>query len=437
MKFFSNLGKQYVKVLTFTTFIVVGFLVVYIGGCQDLSFTDIPEFDCGEDLDVEGVECHNDLEMEADIYDGNIPPDNYDGKNPNNLSIPDSDDDHSPHDRRDDDDDDDDDGYDDDDDDDNDHHTSNRESDNRYRPNNSIKTRLGRMDILFVVDNSKSMEPELAGIANQFNTFLEDIKKADYQIAITTTEIGYNKNNGRFVVFPNGQKFLSNPSGDVLRHRQNVQYFQEKIKPVVGNMDDERGIYALNMALDNAENNVFFRPHSLFTVIVISDEDERSYGGRVPEGRVGSVPQLELYDEPETFFRKASHKNPFSIVSFHSIIVKPGDGNCQAQSGGVEGRIYAEASKPSPDIMSKYGNIRPGHLGSVCSTDYNSQLGPIANNLLEMPPISLPCFPEVRSVYLKVAGMDVRFRVEGRQVIIADPVSLGSQARVLFRCRKN
>lgn len=462
MNFFSNLGKQYVKILTLTTFIVGGVLVVYIGGCQDLSFTDIPEFDCGEDSDVEGVGCHNNLRGEADIFDGEA--DVYDGKNPYNLSIPDSDgdggdngdgvrgDDDSTRSRRgrkgrggdggDDgsrdyndgdgdgvrggDDDDDDDDYGD---------YDNRESNNRYRPNASITTRLGRINILFVVDNSKSMEEELAGIANQFDTFLENIKKADYQIAITTTEIGYGKNNGRFVEFSNGQKFLSNPAGDILIHRQNVQYFQETIKPVVDNTDDERGIYALNAALDNAENDMFFRPHSLFVVIVISDEDERSYGGRVPEGRIGTVPPLESYDEPETFFRKASHKNTYSIVSLHSIIVKPGDTQCQAQSGGVEGRIYAEASNPSPDIISRYGNIRPGHLGSICATDYNSQLGPIANTLLEVPPISLPCFPEIRSVYLKVNRRDVRFRVEGRKVIIADPVSFGSEARVLFRCQ--
>ena len=57
--------------------------------------------------------------------------------------------------------------------------------------------------------------------------------------------------------------------------------------------------------------------------------------------------------------------------------------------------------------------------------------------LLSTPPIPLPCFPVVRSVYLKVDGRNVKFRVEGRQVIVVDQVSFGASARVAFRCRPN
>jgi hypothetical protein len=303
------------------------------------------------------------------------------------------------------------------------------------RPNTAIDTTLGRIGILFVVDNSASMTKELQSIAHQFTSFLDNIKKTDYHIAIITTD--WENDRGRFLLFPNGQKFLSNPGGNSSVHNQNVSYFQQVVKRPVGNNDDERGIYALNMALDNAGHSDFFRPHSLFMVIIISDEDERSFGGNVPNGYYGEVKSLETYDLPETFFRKVSHHNQYSIVEVHSIIIPPGDSHCKNQAGGVEGHIYAQASNPSDDILRRYGNIRRGHVGSICSSNYSSQLGPIANTLLGVPPIPLPCFPVAGTVSLQVEGRRVNFRLEGRKVIIEDQVSFGSKARVTLRCDKS
>ena len=393
------------KFLTLVTFTVAGFLVFYIVGCQDLNFSSIPDFDCEAEVDVEGVSCL-DPQMGATLYDENGNPiEPEEGGNQGEGGERDI----------------------------------KRTSGNTYRrssiPNTVINTTLGRINILFVVDNSRSMIEELKSIASQFTSFLNDIKKADYRIAIITTD--WINDRGRFLLFPNGQKFLSNPNGSSSVHNQNVQYFQQTVKRPVGNNDDERGIYALNMALDNSGHSDFFRPHSLFMVIIVSDEDERSYGGQVPTGYYGEVPALESYDLPDTFFRKVSHHNKYSIVEVHSIIVPPGNQQCKNQAGGVEGRIYAQASNPSAAILARYGNIRKGHVGSICSTNYSGQLGPIAGTLLNVPPIPLPCFPIRESVSLQVEGRKVNFKLEDRKVIIEDKVSFGSRARVSFRCDKS
>ena len=444
MKFFAMIKKMIrkVKFLTIAVLFCAGFLVYIIIGCQELHFEAIPEFDCSEEADVEGVSCL-DPELSADIFDedeweeGEDTDGDGDGDRDGTDSDRDGDRDRDGTDSDRDGDrngtgtgrDGDRDGTDTDANDD----AEPEERDISYSRATAITTKLGRINILFVVDNSGSMKEELESIANQFDSFLSSIKKADYRIAITTTD--WIEDRGRFLEFPNGEIFLSNPNRHGSKHNENVRLFQETVKRPIGNMDDERGIYSLNMALDNMDHADFFRPHSLFMVIMISDEDERSYGGQVPEGLYGTVPELEPYDLPETFFRKVSHQIKYSIVSVHSIIVPPGDSACRAQSGGVEGRIYAQLSQPSSEILSKYGNIRSGHIGSVCSSNYSSQLGPIADTLSEVPPVSLPCFPK-GEVFFEVDGRRVGYRVEGRQLIITeDEVSFGAKARIVFRCK--
>ena len=377
---------------------VCGF-VFYTTGCQDVGFTGIPTFDCEEEMGVEGVTCHT-----PDIGSGT---ENVDGDNDNGRAT--------------------DDGV-------------NRRRGKKDHGGGSktvidIKTQLGRVDVLFVVDYSKSMKEELQSIGDQFTSFLNDIRKIDYQVAIITTD------QGRFLSFSNGQNFLSNPNKDTEVHQSNVSLFQEAItRPVQADAGDERGIYALNMTLDYSGHSSFFRPHSLLLIIIVSDEDERSYGGRKPKGyfdMYDRIKPLESYDYPETFFQKVSHQHKFSVVAVHSIIVKPGDIGCEKQSGGIPGHVYAAASNPSEDIRTRYGNIVTGHVGSICSSNYSSQLGPIAHELDQVPPVPLPCFPVLSSVSMEINGEKVNIRVEGRKIVIEDKIPFGSKAKIDFRCQRS
>ena len=402
MKMFKNLKnkipKKYLRMLTSLGFILAGILTMKMVGCQDMSFQSIPgepnfnRFSCEEQSSsVEGVSCVG-ADYDGPDLDGDRDGDSYRGEEGEEGA-----------------------------------------PEGSFRANTSMKIKLGRINVLFVVDTSASMREELSSIATQFDSFLNDIKKTDYQIAIITADT--EQDRGDFLGFDNGELWLSNPDKDSSTHRQNVRDFQAVIQQSVGDLEDERGIYALNMALDNTAHADFFRPHSLLMVIIISDEDERSYGGQLPEGYLGNVLPLEPYDEPETFFRKVSHQNPYSIVTVHSIIVPPKDSECEEQAGGVKGHVYAQASKPSSKVRRQHGNIRQGHIGSICSTDYSSQLGPIADSLLKPPPISLPCFPIEETVSVRVDRRYVKFNIEGRQLSITKKVPFGSNARVRFSCQ--
>ena len=351
------------------------YLTFMFASCQEMDFYSLPSIDCSDAKSVEGLSCGK-----SSVSEGEVEIISYSGE--------------------------------------------------QVGPVHTIQTRLGRMDILFVVDDSASMMKELASIANQFDLFLETIKKVDYRIAITTTD--WIENQGRFLTFPNNRDFLDNPNRDHLIHSENIGYFQRTIQRPVGQVSDERGIYVLNQVLEHSENAHFFRPHAVFVVIIVSDEDERSTGGR------GELPfLLEQNDLPETFFRRFSNKNKYSIVTVHSIIVPPGDISCVHQAGGVDGTIYAQASNPSPEILAKYGNIRKGHVGSICSSNYSSQLGPIADKLIDVPSFPLPCFPSKDHISVKVNQNKLNFKVKGRKLLIEDKVSFGAKVEVSFRCLKN
>src|SRR5690606_30238468 len=59
------------------------------------------------------------------------------------------------------------------------------------------------VDILFVVDNSGSMDYERSGLANRINGFMDKINGLDWQIAVISTDNTSNKpeKDGRFVPF--------------------------------------------------------------------------------------------------------------------------------------------------------------------------------------------------------------------------------------------
>ena len=353
------------KAFYFLLYGLLGFLVFYIIGCQDIMFEAKRDVNCSSELEVEGAQSCENVGTEA-----------------------------------------------------------------MYSPvlELTFKVPLGRRDILFVVDNSGSMRPELESIAHQFDPFLNSIKDADYQIAIITTD--WSSDRGQFLEFGNGQIILSNPQKSDSVHKENVSYFQETIKRPIGNKysHDERGIFALNLALDNAAHSDFWRQHSILQVIIVSDEDERSSGGS-PGGK-----PLESYDLPEVFFRKFSHTQSHSMVTVHSIIIKPGDTQCKSQSGGFEGHIYAQASEPSQDIMNRYKNIVRGHIGSICSTNYSNQLGPISEKV-NVSYLPLRCDPVDGKVSsFTINGEEISNRVEGRKLIVQEKVPFNSVATLTYKC---
>ena len=79
---------------------------------------------------------------------------------------------------------------------------------------------VGKVDMVFVIDNSSSMHKEHVNLADQAERFLKKIKHLPYRIAIITTDISSSPRNpvqgapyqdGKFIPFAlSGRQFLEN-----------------------------------------------------------------------------------------------------------------------------------------------------------------------------------------------------------------------------------
>lgn len=352
----------------------------------------------------------------------------------------------------------------------------------------------GQIEVLFVVDNSYSMHVEQRHIAEQFPRFLDSIQHLDYRVAIITTDVsrspynstGHDWQDGRFLDFSQGQKYLENPGKSASRHQENILAFQQTIfRPETFNCrndrascpsGDERGIFALNMALDRSENTNFFRSGAHLAIVVISDEDVRSVGGGTETARINrsfnpdlfdnSLYHLRDYDRPETFLKKFQRQmDPSKTVSFHSIIIRPQvtkatDGNIlitrghpegencfvaqRQQSGGVEayfGTQYARLSMPSDDLKAM-APLLDGYMGSICARNYTLQLGPIANFVRGIDFVQLACPPIQESIQLQLTPAP-SFEVElvsdpedPRRLQLSPAVPPGTKADLSYSCTR-
>ena len=103
----------------------------------------------------------------------------------------------------------------------------------------TVKNRLDKVNVLFVIDDSHSMRKNIDHIYDQFDDFLSDLGNMDVQVAVTTTffrSLPLNRPQskralkGRFLTFDNGKKWLSNPKRDTQVMSENIEKFKKLFK---------------------------------------------------------------------------------------------------------------------------------------------------------------------------------------------------------------
>lgn len=353
---------------------------------------------------------------------------------------------------------------------------------------------LGLVDIIFIVDNSSSMHKEHVSLANQFSSFLRDVKYLDYRIAITTTDISSSPGNpnrnqsfqdGRFIRV-GGRSFIENPRIGSNPSESLVKAFQEAIvRPETINCDkkdgggysdnyrsdfyakygrypdkkvqakaspcpshDERAIFAANLAISNRNQaSSFFRPDAHLMTVIISDEDERSGAKYIRDN-----PEYEFQDGDypevlvETVFRVLGQLKSFSV---HSIIIPTTSAGClndqnrdrssgQGSGRGFYGEQYERLSRARDKSLLKYGNLLRGSVISICSRSYGSQLSRLSKYAGDKIRVPLPCDKSrIRQIKGTVNGRLKRlnYEIEARTLIISPgEVSIDSRLDLNVIC---
>lgn len=276
------------------------------------------------------------------------------------------------------------------------------------------------VDILMVIDNSPSMDAVQTKLSVGFNNLVNSLQPLDWQIGFTSTDLGAQ--GGQLVT-------LQGASGTVLKRStpDAANVFKNTLMGFgVAGSGDERGIYAANLALPNSSNSVLYRNNSALAVVFVSDEDERSTGGR-SENHNGNISTgtIEHYDVPQTLIDTA--RNTFGAAkkfSTYGLIVRTNDYGCYTQADrSFYGTFYETMA-----------SLTGGRVGSICDTDYSATLQGIGQNIRSlMNSITLSHVPVADTVRVSITPYEaMTYTVSGNKVIFNHSPAPGSQINVTY-----
>jgi hypothetical protein len=199
--------------------------------------------------------------------------------------------------------------------------------------------------------------------------------------------------------------------------------------------DDERAIKAAFWHAEYAQYNNCYRNDSSISVIILSDEDERSVGGDPAQAYYsGELKALEADDLPQSYVNKIRQKfGQDKRISVNSIIVKPGDSSCMSSqdAGGAKshyGYKYAELSQ-----------LTNGFVGSICDADYSQNLNYFRNRIINsMGSVQLQCAPVgAINVTITPAMGSVNTSLVNNTLTFTPNIPAGRTVKVDYECSIN
>ncbi len=283
-----------------------------------------------------------------------------------------------------------------------------------------------KLDVLVVIDNSGSMRVEQANMAQRFNSFIDQLNGLDWQLGIITTDVSSDSElrDGRLVAFSGGY------TGRVLTSAMNLttvkESFAQTIQRTETGSGDEQGIAASYRAIERSQiagsaNSLLFRNDAALAIVVVSDANETPKGGVFTDR-----------NDPTKLLSLIKGISPQKAINFHSIVVKTDDKDCLAKDGNESyGKVYEGASQATGGI-----------IGTVCATDYSSQLtliGQTSAGLVNS--ITLACQPvdangdgkvdiEIRDPNMTLV---TNYTLSGVQIKLSSPLQIG-RTTVKYYC---
>lgn len=127
------------------------------------------------------------------------------------------------------------------------------------------------IDVLFVIDDSCSMEDDQRQLGANLNSFFSAFKQAqvDFHVGVITTDMNDPSRQGRLVA-----PFVTAQTPDI------ANAFESSVLVGTGGSGDERGLQALRAAirppLVNTVNAGFIRPAADFAAVILADEDDHA-----------------------------------------------------------------------------------------------------------------------------------------------------------------
>lgn len=242
-----------------------------------------------------------------------------------------------------------------------------------------------RVDVLWIVDNSGSLNTERMRLASQFDRFLSVLVAGgiDYHVGVTSTDLSATGDRGR----------LRGPSRWIDRSTPDPRIaFRRAVDFPFSEVSLEEGLAAMVAALGPplsvGANAGFLRDDAALAVIVVSDEDD------------GSLAPLGFY---RRFLEGLKGPGREANVSLSAVVGPRPDGCTPPGEEDIFG-ADADAGDRYLDLAQQTGGL----VESICNADlapFVDQLAQRLTALRRVFPLSAP--PLVASIRVRVNGRAV------------------------------
>lgn len=233
------------------------------------------------------------------------------------------------------------------------------------------------VDVLWVVDNSCSMDEEMQQVATNFASFIDEFVGLglNYHLAVVTTDMDDPAQSGRF-----RGPVLTQDTPDV------INAFLAQVDQGSAGSGSERGFDAVQAALSepllSTDNTGFLRDEAALAVILLSDEDDDSAQGT--SAFVSWFETLKVDPEKLTFSSICGDRG-FGCQEFDFF------GNTLSASAGPQ---YIDAT-----------DLTRGFWASICTSDYTGILQQISLTAAGMT-VEFPLDDEPSNLGLVVVMVD-------------------------------
>lgn len=238
-----------------------------------------------------------------------------------------------------------------------------------------------KIDILWVIDNSGSMDTSQQNVANNFNSFINGFvtKNLDFKLAVIDTgawqtQFTGNKSQSRFrdgVGNNHSGVFVITPSTPNI-----IQTFMTNVLLGTNGTGDERMHSSFIQGLTNSLNAGFMRPDSHLAIINLTDEDDFSHDTGTATRNYNDpslIPISNYVSWLDNFTGTSGATRRYSVST-----VSIQDQACvtQLNQGSSTGRIVSQRVNALVDATN-------GVKISLCG-NFATGLGAIANNIIEL-----------------------------------------------------
>lgn len=280
-----------------------------------------------------------------------------------------------------------------------------------------------KIDILWVVDNSGSMETSQNNLAANFQSFINRFQQQnyDFHMAVTTTDAWMKQFNAasNLAKIRDGAILQNNPrienhSGVFVMNSETPNLesvFSTNIKQGTLGNGDERALESIKQTLLEPTNSSFRRADAFLAVIIVSDEEDFSGSTTNFEDSASNYSVQSYADFLDAYTEAELYGKNYSV---NSIVVP--DTACQAQLS-TDGFARKIAHR-----VNELATLTGGVQGSLCS-NFGETLDLISDTIIQLSSVfKLNREPQEDTITVLVNGANVpRDAVNGWTY---DPVNL-------------